>query len=80
MCLENLSYEQSQSALKHLFCISKCAFQPSFFKNLQHFMKGIRQDVANKKAQEGDVSIIGKKKMGFDVYKKIFELFFEGGR
>ncbi len=49
--------------------------QPGFFKNLKQFTKGIRRHVANKKAQEGDVSIIGKKKVGFDVYKKICELF-----
>jgi hypothetical protein len=29
----------------------------------------------DKKVLEGDVSIIGKKKMGFDVYKKICGLF-----
>jgi hypothetical protein len=73
--LGNLSYEQSQSALKHLFCMSKYAMQPDFFKNLKQSTKGIQQHVANKKSQEGDVSIFGKKKMGFDVYKKICELF-----
>ncbi len=75
MCLGNLSYEQSQSALKHLFHLSKYAMQPGFFKNLKQFTKGIRRHIADKKAQEGGVSIIGKKKMGFDVYKKICQLF-----
>jgi hypothetical protein len=75
MCLGNLSYKQSQSVLKHLFCMSKYAMQSGFFKNRKQFTKGIRQHVVNKKAQKGDVSIIGKKKMGFDVYKKICELF-----
>jgi hypothetical protein len=80
MCLGNSLYEQSQSALKHLFRMSKYAMQPGFFKNLKQLTKGIWQHVANKKAQEGDVSIIGKKKMGYDVYKKICELFLrEGG-
>ncbi len=41
MRLGNLSYEQSQSALKHLFCMSNYAMQPGFFKNLKQFMKGI---------------------------------------
>jgi hypothetical protein len=75
MCLGNLPYKQSQSALNHLFHISKYAMQPGFFENLKQFTKGIRQHVASKKAQEGNVSFIGKKKMGFDVYKKICELF-----
>jgi hypothetical protein len=75
MCFGNLSYKQSQSVLKHLFCMSKYAMQPGFFGNLKQFMKGIWQHIANKKAQEGDVSIIGKKKMGFDVDNKICELF-----
>ncbi len=35
MCLGNSSYEQSQSALKHLFCMSKYAMQPGFFENLK---------------------------------------------
>ncbi len=77
MCLGKPSYEQPQSALKHLFCMSKYTMQPGFFENLKQFTKGIRRHVANKKAQEGDVSIIGKskKKRSFDVYKKICELF-----
>ncbi len=74
-CLGNSSYEQFQSALKHLFRMSKYAMQPGFFENLKQFTKGIRRYIADKKAEEGDVSIIGKKKMGFDVYKKICELF-----
>jgi hypothetical protein len=38
----NASYEQSQTALKHLFRMSKYAMQPYFFDNLKQFMKGIR--------------------------------------
>ncbi len=49
--------------------------QPDFFAELKKFRKGIRHHVADKKALKGDVSTIGKKKMGFDVYKKICELF-----
>ncbi len=75
MSLGNASYEQSQSALKHLFRMSKYAMPSDFFDNLKQFTKGIRRHVANKKVQEGDVAIVGKKKMGFNVYKKICELF-----
>ena len=46
-----------------------------FLENLKQFTKGIRRHVADKKVLEGDVNIIGKRKMGFDVYKKICELF-----
>jgi hypothetical protein len=45
------------------------------FDNLKQFTKGIRQHVADKKVQEGDVDIVGKKKMGFNLYKKICQLF-----
>jgi hypothetical protein len=75
MFLGNASYKQSPSALKHLFCMSKYAMQSDFFDNLPQFTKGIRQHVTNKKVQEGDVAIVGKKKMGFNVYKKICKLF-----
>ncbi len=73
--LANASYGQSQSALKHLFHMSKYAMQSDFFDNLKQFTKGIQQHVANKKVQEGDVAIVGKKKMGFNMYKKICKLF-----
>jgi hypothetical protein len=43
--------------------------------HLKQFTKGIRQQVANKKVQEGDSAIVKKKKMRFNVYKKICELF-----
>ena len=49
--------------------------QPDFFAELKKFTKGIRHHVADKKALKENVSIIGKKKMGFDVYKKICNLF-----
>jgi hypothetical protein len=45
-----------------------------FFENLKQFTKGIWCCIADKKAIEGDITIIGKK-MGFDVYKKICDLF-----
>ena len=49
--------------------------QLDFFDNLKQFTKGIRQHVANKKVQEGDIAIVGKNKMGFNMYKKICKLF-----
>jgi len=49
--------------------------EQNFFVSLKQFTKGIQHHVADKKVIEGDVSIIGKKKMGFDVYQKICELF-----
>ena len=49
MSLGNASYKQSQSALKHLFCMSKYAMQTNFFDNLKQFTKGIQRHVANKK-------------------------------
>jgi hypothetical protein len=70
MSLGNASYKQSQSALKHLFRMSKYAMQTNFFDNLKQFTKGIRRHVADKKVLEGDAMMVGKKKMGFDVYKK----------
>ena len=70
MCLGNSSYEQFQSALKHLFRMSKYTMDPNFFVSLKQFTKGIRHHVADKKVIEGDVSIIGKKKMGFDVWTR----------
>ena len=75
----NASYEQSQSALKHLFRMSKYAMQTNFFDNLKQFTKGIRRHVADKKVLEGDVTMVGKKKMGFNVYKKICEKFLQEG-
>ena len=79
MSLGNASYEQSQSALKHLFRMSKYAMQTNFFDNLKQFTKGIRRHVADKKVLEGDVTMVGKKKMGFNVYKKICEKFLQEG-
>ena len=48
-----------------------------FFVSLKQFTKGIRHHVADKKLIEGDVRMIGKKKMGFD---EDLRAFFEGGR
>ena len=38
-------------------------------------MKGMKRTVAAKKMEDGDIGIIGKKKMDFRVYEKICELF-----
>ncbi len=46
-----------------------------FAEKLELFMKGMQRHVAVKKMEGGDSGIIGKKKMGFKVYKKICELF-----
>jgi hypothetical protein len=75
MALGNALYKQCQSALKYLFRMSIYTMDPDFFTELKQFTKGIRRVIADKKVLEGDVSIIGKKKMGFDVYKKICDLF-----
>ena len=77
MCLGNSSYEQFQSALKHLFRMSNYTMELIFFVSLKQFTKGIRHHVADKKLIEGDVRMIGKKKMGFD---EDLRAFFEGGR
>ncbi len=53
MCLENLSYEQCQSALKNLFHVSKYNLEPDFFKHLMQFTKDISRHIANKKELEG---------------------------
>jgi hypothetical protein len=55
--------------------MSKYNIEPNFFDHLKQFMKGIRHHDADKKELEGYTNIIGKKKTGFDVYKKICELF-----
>ena len=60
MSLGNASYEQCQSALKHLFRMSIYTMDPDFFTELKQFTKGIRHHVADKKVLEGDASIIGK--------------------
>jgi hypothetical protein len=70
MSLGNASYKQSQSSLKHLFCMSKYAMPSDFFDNLKQFTKGIRQHVADIKVQEGDVAIVRKKKMGVNCIKR----------
>ncbi|KAL3771060.1 hypothetical protein ACHAWU_006437 [Discostella pseudostelligera] len=67
MALSNSSYEQSQSALKHLYQM----------KQLKQFTQGIRRTVADKKKEQGDSMMIGKKKMDFKVYQKMCELFLE---
>ena len=43
MSLGNASYEQAQSALKHLFRMSKYSMDPDFFTELKQFTKGIRR-------------------------------------
>ncbi len=77
MSLGNALYEQSQSALKLLFRMSKYVMQTNFFDDLKQFTKGIRRHVADKKVLEGDVTMVGKKKMGYNVYKKLWEKFLE---
>jgi hypothetical protein len=69
MTLSNASYEQCQSALKHLFRMSKYDMGVSFLEQLKQFTKGIRRTVADKKKEEGDCLIVGKKKMDFKVYQ-----------
>ena len=49
--------------------------EANFFSRLKQFTKGIRRHVADKKVLQGDVSMVGKKKMGYDVYNNICELF-----
>jgi hypothetical protein len=46
-----------------------------FANFLKIFMKGMKRTVAAKKMEDGDIGIIGKKKMDFRVYEKICELF-----
>lgn len=75
MALSNSSYEQSQSALKHLFRMSKYTMSSSFIEQLKQFTQGIRRTVADKKKESGDALMIGKKKMDFKVYQKMCELF-----
>jgi hypothetical protein len=66
MCIRNPSYKQCQSALKHLFRMSKYKMEPDL-NHLKQFMKGIRRHIANKRELEGYANIIGKKKMGLNV-------------
>ena len=49
MFLGKSSYEQSQSALKRLFRMSKYAMEANFFSSPKQFTKGIRRHVADKK-------------------------------
>ncbi len=41
MCLGNSLYKQCQSALKHLFRMSKYNMEPDFFEHLKQFTKDI---------------------------------------
>ena len=63
MALGNSSYEQSISALKHLYRMSKYSLPTEFDENLKMFNKGIKRKVANVKKASGDVALIGKVKM-----------------
>jgi len=74
MALGNASYEQSISALKHLYRMSKYSLSNCFEDRLKMFTKGIKRKVANVKKVSGDVAIISKIKMEFAVYLKICEL------
>ena len=47
--------------------MSKYAMQTNFFDNCKQFTKGIRWHVTIKKVLEGDVTMVGKKKMGFNI-------------
>jgi hypothetical protein len=47
----------------------------SFTGQLKQFTKGIRRTVADKKKVESDSMLIGKKKMDFNVYQLMCELF-----
>ncbi len=69
------SYDQAKSAPVHLYRMSKCHIPVEFAENLKIFMKGIKRHVAAKRMEDRDSEIIGKKKMDFKVYKKIYELF-----
>ena len=75
MALSNASYEQSQSALKHLFRMSKYTMSSYFAEQLKQFTQGIRRTVADKKKEQGDNLMIGKKKMDFKVYEQMCKLF-----
>ncbi len=75
-CLCFLSANNApQSALKHLFWMSKYTMSSYFAEQLKQFTQGIRRTVADKKKEQGDNLMIGKKKMEFKVYQKICELF-----
>ena len=53
MALGNSSYEQSISALKHMYRMSKYSLPNEFDENLKIFNKGIKRKVANVKAALG---------------------------
>jgi hypothetical protein len=73
--MSNALYEQSQSAIKHLFRMSKYKMHSSFTCHLKQFTKGIWWTVADKKKVEGDSMLIGKKIIDFNVYQLMCELF-----
>ncbi len=70
-----LSYDQAKSTLVHLYRLSKYEITSDFNDNFKIFMKGMKRTVAVKKMEDGDSGIIGKKKMDFKVYEKIWDLF-----
>jgi hypothetical protein len=55
--------------------MSKYEMHLAFTEQLKQFTKGIRRTVADKKKVEGDSNIIGKKKIDFNVYQLMCELF-----
>ena len=73
--LGHASYDQANSALHHLFRMSKYKISVDLSEKLKLFMKGMKRHVTAKKMEDGNSQIIGKKKMDFKVYKKICEFF-----
>ena len=70
--LGHASYDQAKSALHHLFGMSKYKISVDLSEKLKLFMKGMKQHVAAKKMEDSNSQVIGKKKMDFKRYEKIF--------
>jgi hypothetical protein len=60
--LLNASYEQSQSALKHLFWMSKYEMHSSFTEQLKQFTMGIRRTATDKKKVERTAILLARRK------------------
>ena len=70
-----LMYENCRSALMHLYRMSKYEVEEEFDTKLKQFMNGMKRTLQQQKVIHGDDFHEGKRKMSFEVYEKMCELF-----
>ena len=73
--LANGSYEIIVSGIKHLYRSSKYTYSNDIATKMNQFMAGMKRDVTDEKVELGGGSSEGKKRMTFEVYQLLCELF-----